>query len=58
MARGVSSQGTIEQTSFLAYTLALSLAVLGSDGILAVFVAGLAFEVAVSDTDRAEEEWV
>jgi hypothetical protein len=42
----------------LAYTLALSLAALGSDGILAVFVAGLAFEVAVSETDRAEEEWV
>jgi len=57
-------KGIMEQTSFLAYTLALSLAVLGaakllgSDGILAVFVAGLAFDAAVSETDRAEEERV
>jgi sodium/hydrogen antiporter len=55
-------KGIMEQTSFLAYTLALSLAVLGaakllgSDGILAVFVAGLAFDAAVSESDRAEEE--
>src|SRR5918997_2533289 len=47
-------KGTMEQTSFLAYTLALSLAVLGaakllgSDGILAVFVAGRAFCGAVA----------
>ena len=57
-------KGVVEQTSFLAYTLALSLAVLGfakllgSDGILAVFVAGLAFNAAVSESDRAEEERV
>lgn len=57
-------KGVMEQTSFLAYTLALSLAVLGaakllgSDGILAVFVAGLAFDAAVSESDRAEEERV
>jgi len=57
-------QGTMERTSFLAYTLALSLAVLGAakllgtDGILAVFVAGLAFDAAVSESDRAEEERV
>jgi NhaP-type Na+/H+ or K+/H+ antiporter len=57
-------KGTMEQTSFLAYTLALSLAVLGaakllgSDGILAVFVAGLAFDAAVTEGDRAEEERV
>lgn len=57
-------KGIMEQTSFLAYTLALSLAVLGaakllgSDGILAVFVAGLAFNAAVSEGDRAEEERV
>jgi NhaP-type Na+/H+ or K+/H+ antiporter len=57
-------EDTIEQTSFLAYTLALSLAVLGSakllgtDGVLAVFVAGLAFNTAVSESDRAEEERV
>jgi NhaP-type Na+/H+ or K+/H+ antiporter len=55
-------RGAMEQTSFLAYTLALSLAVLGaakllgSDGILAVFVAGLAFDAAVRESDRAEEE--
>lgn len=57
-------EGLMEQTSFLAYTLALSLAVLGaakllgSDGILAVFVAGLAFDAAVSEGDRNEEERV
>ena len=57
-------EGTIERTSFLAYTIALSLAVLGSakllgtDGVLAVFVAGLAFDAAVSESDRAEEERV
>ncbi|MDP9476875.1 MAG: cation:proton antiporter [Actinomycetota bacterium] len=57
-------RGTMERTSFLAYTLALSLAVLGAaklvgtDGILAVFVAGLAFDAAVSESDRAEEERV
>lgn len=56
--------GTMEKTSFLAYTIALSLAVLGSakllgtDGVLAVFVAGLAFDAAVSESDRAEEERV
>jgi sodium/hydrogen antiporter len=58
------AKGTMEKTSFLAYTLALSLAVLGAakllgtDGVLAVFVAGLAFDAAVSESDRAEEERV
>ena len=58
------AKGTMERTSFLAYTLALSLAVLGAakllgtDGVLAVFVAGLAFDAAVSESDRAEEERV
>lgn len=53
---------TIEKTSFLAYTVALSLLVLGFaklirvDGILAVFVTGLAFDYLVSGSDRAEEE--
>ena len=57
-------EGTIERTSFLAYTIALSLAVLGAakllgtDGVLAVFVAGLAFDAAVSESDRAQEERV
>ena len=54
----------MERTSFLAYNIALSLAVLGAakllgtDGILGVFVAGLAFDAAVSESDRAEEERV
>ncbi|BAB77021.1 cation:proton antiporter [Anabaena sp. FACHB-709] len=53
---------TIEKQSFLAYTVALSLAVLGlvkligSDGILAVFAAGIAFDMVVGGRDRAEEE--
>ncbi len=55
---------TVEETSFLAYTLALSLAVLGAgkllgtDGILAVFVAGVAFDTAVRGGERQEEERV
>lgn len=58
------AKDTIEQTSFIAYTLALSLAVLGgakligTDGILAVFVAGLAFDMAVQGSDRAQEQRV
>lgn len=58
------TRGAIERTSFLAYTIALSLAVLGAaklmgtDGVLAVFVAGLAFDAAVSEGDRADEERV
>lgn len=53
---------TIERQSFLGYTIALSLVVLGmaklvgTDGILAVFVAGLAFDHAVSAQERAEED--
>ncbi len=58
------SKGIMEQVSILGYTLALSLGVLGvakllgSDGILAVFVAGLAFDAAVSKGDRQKEERV
>lgn len=54
----------IERPSFLAYTLALSLGVLGSaeligaEGILAVFIAGLAFDRVVSNRDRVAEERV
>lgn len=50
--------------SFLAYTVALSLAVLGSvklmgsDGILAVFTAGTAFSMTVGGSERAQEESV
>jgi NhaP-type Na+/H+ or K+/H+ antiporter len=56
------SKETIEQTSYLAYTIALSLAVLGgakllgTDGILAVFIAGIAFDAAVTESERAQEE--
>ena len=53
---------TIEEYSFLSYAIALTLTVLGaakllgSDGILAVFVAGLAFSEAISGKERSEEE--
>jgi sodium/hydrogen antiporter len=53
---------TIGKTSFLAYTVALTLTVLGgakligTDGILAVFAAGLAFSLAVRESERGEEE--
>jgi NhaP-type Na+/H+ or K+/H+ antiporter len=53
---------SIEKQSFLAYTLAISLFFLGfvklvgSDRILAVFVAGIAFDLVVGGSDRAEEE--
>lgn len=53
---------TIEHSSFLAYSIALSLTALGAgkligtDGILAVFVAGLAFGNVVGGKQRAEED--
>ncbi len=56
------SRGYITQPSYLAYTLALSLAVLGStrllgtDGILAVFAAGVALNMAVETENATEEE--
>jgi NhaP-type Na+/H+ or K+/H+ antiporter len=55
---------TTEKQSFLAYTIALALATLGavklvgSDGILAVFVAGVTFDLVVSGGERAEESGV
>ncbi|MDP9475387.1 MAG: cation:proton antiporter [Actinomycetota bacterium] len=58
------SRGYVTQPSYLAYTLALSLAVLGStrllgtDGILAVFAAGVALNVAVETANATEEERV
>lgn len=58
---GAERKGTIDQASFLATTLALTVAalglgkVLGTDSILAVFVAGLAFDQQVGGTERAEE---
>lgn len=53
---------TIERSSFLAYSIALSLTVLGAakligtDGILAVFVAGLALGNVIGGQQRAEED--
>lgn len=55
---------TLDKPSFLAYTVALSLFVLGalkligSDGILGVFAAGIAFDQVVDAGDRAREEGV
>lgn len=52
----------VEQHSFLAYTVALSLltvaggSLLGINGILSVFTAGLAFDQVVGGRERAEEE--
>lgn len=52
---------TIEQQSFLAYTVALALLVVGAagllavNGVLAVFVSGLAFDNMVGGRERAEE---
>lgn len=53
---------TMNKPSFLAYTVALSLFVLGgvkllgSDGILAVFAAGIVFDLVVGGQERSEEE--
>lgn len=58
------ARGTIEKTSFLAYALALSFAalggakLLGTDGLLAVFAAGISFSLAVESSERTEEEGV
>lgn len=55
---------TIERTSYLAYALALTLAVLGgakllgTDGLLAVFTAGLGFSLAVRESERIDEQGV
>ena len=52
---------TIECTSFLAYTLALSIFSLGAanmlelEGLLAVFITGLSFDRVVQGKERAEE---
>lgn len=62
LLRWAENRGTIEQPSYLAFTVALSLAVLGgaklvgTDGILAVFAAGIALDRAVSVKDQSEEE--
>ncbi|MGB3518599.1 MAG: cation:proton antiporter [Elainellaceae cyanobacterium] len=55
-------QKLIENTSFIAYSLALSITLLGAaklwgtDGILAVFMAGLAFSQVIGGSQRAQEE--
>ncbi len=57
-------RGDIREPSFLAYSLALALTTLGStrlvgtDGILAVFVAGIAFSAAVDTETQGREERV
>ncbi|GAB4383251.1 MAG: sodium:proton antiporter [Elainellaceae cyanobacterium] len=54
----------IGQQSFLSYTIALSLLalgggkLLGTDGILAVFVAGLVFDGIASASEKSEEEQI
>lgn len=56
------SEHSIELQSFLSYTIALTFLVLGgakligSDAILSVFVAGLAFSEAIGGKERSEEE--
>lgn len=55
-------QEVIEKTSVLGYTLALSIASLGiarlsgTDGLLAVFVTGIAFDLSVKESEQTEEE--
>lgn len=62
--RKAEEKGTIDQPSMLMVTTALALTTLaviklmGSNGILAVFVAGLAFDQQVNASERQEEERV
>ena len=62
LVRWVKAERFTDQTSILAVTIALSLVALGmgrligTDGILAVFVAGIAFDTVVSSAERAAEE--
>jgi sodium/hydrogen antiporter len=62
LLREADDRNTIEGPSFLAYTLGLTLltlgvaSVIGAEGILAVFVAGLAFDAAASNRERLAEE--
>ncbi|MGG2396010.1 cation:proton antiporter [Pseudomonas sp. SH1-B] len=64
LLRLAEAKGAIERPSFMSYTVALSLLVLSVaelvqvDGILAVFLAGLAFDQLVGGKERAEEERV
>ncbi|MEX1081138.1 MAG: cation:proton antiporter, partial [Halofilum sp. (in: g-proteobacteria)] len=60
--RWAERRGNMEQSSFLAYTIALSLLALGVGEVLqveplvAVFVTGVAFDQLVGGRDRAQEE--
>lgn len=62
--RFASSERFLEQTSVLTVTVALTFAalgfikLLGSDGILGVFVAGLAYNYIAVSSDEAEEQQV
>lgn len=57
-----SAKEFVEQAGFLSVTIALALLtpgsarLLGTDGTLAVFVAGVFFDIVVSGKERAEEE--
>lgn len=61
LLKWAEAKNMVEETGFLSITIALALLTLGSarlfgmDGILAVFVAGLAFDIVVSGSERAEE---
>lgn len=64
LLEGALKLHSIEKTSALAYTLSLSVVTLGvsrligTDGLLAVFVAGIAFDLAVKKRERLEEEGI
>lgn len=64
LLRWAEAKQTIEQHSFLAFTLALTLFVLGAtkllgtDGILAVFAAGAALDRVANVSERHQEERV
>ncbi len=64
LLRWATQKGNIGQPSYLAYTVALALLVLGgakllgTDGILAVFAAGVAFSMAASIEEESQEEHV
>lgn len=62
--RWAEERDVMEQTSYLAFSIALALGtlgavkLLGSDGLLAVFVAGVLFDAVVSVEERTEEKRV
>ncbi|GAA4400609.1 sodium:proton antiporter [Nibrella viscosa] len=64
LLRWAEDRETVQENSFLAFSLALTLIVLGAakllgtDGILAVFAAGIAFDRIADTNERHEEERV